>query len=142
MKNKYITNDLVKLGEGTYKIVGPVILGGIWGEDTVPLYDIVPMQGEYFATVAKEEQLDGIPLTPEILEKNGWEKVAHHVDEDDFTWDVYQKEGCMVDLNFYPNDGNDFSAFWCGQEILPDLRYVHQLQHLLFGLGLENKLVI
>ena len=141
MKNKYISNDLVKFGEGTYKIVGPVILGGIWGEDTVPLYDIVPMQGEYFATVAKEEQLDGIPLTPEIFEKNGWVKVYHRV-EDNFTWDIYMKGDYRVGLIFHPNNGNDFSAFWCGHEILPELKYVHQLQHLLFGLGIENNIIV
>ena len=132
MKNKYITNDLVKLGEGTYKIVGPVILGGIWGEDTVPLYDIVPMQGEYFATVAKEEQLDGIPLTPEILGKNGWEKV--HGDYIDVCHNLMLCEGYDHYVLFKVINEK---VIW-----LMDISYVHQLQHLLLGLRLDNNIIV
>ena len=132
MKNKYITNDLVKFGEKTYKIVGPVILGGIWGEDTVPLYDIIPTQGEYFATVAKEERLDGVPLTPEIIKKNGWKKV-----HDDYIDDNHHLMLCERYDHYALYKAINENVTW-----LTDISYVHQLQHLLFGLGLENKLVI
>ena len=132
MKNKYITNDLVKFGDGTYKIVGPVILGGIWGEDTVPLYSIIPTQGEYFATVVKEEQLDGVPLTPEILEKNGWEKV-----HDDYIDDNHHLMLCEGYDHYVLYKVINEKVTW-----LMDISYVHQLQHLLFGLGLESNMIV
>lgn len=71
-----------------------------------------------------------IPITPEILEKNGWE----HKD------DVYFKE--------YPHrklvvmDGNAYiinescSLFLCKAE------FVHELQHLLYALHIDSNLKI
>lgn len=76
------------------------------------------------------EDIAPIPITPEILEKNGWE----HKD------DVYFKE--------YPHrklvvmDGNAYiinescSLFLCKAE------FVHELQHLLYALHIDSNLKI
>lgn len=64
-----------------------------------------------------------IPLTPEILEKNGWEW-----DDQDFrlgALDLFPVE------NYFVLDG------FCNKK----LKYVHQLQHLL-GLGIDSEIKI
>lgn len=81
-----------------------------------------------------------IPLTTEILEKNGWEFVGGQVDEDGFTWDIYSNRGVLPDLYYYP-DGK-FSVFMYRKEVLPDIKYIHQLQHFLYGLGLNSEMEV
>lgn len=70
------------------------------------------------------------PITPEILEKNGWE----HKD------DVYFKE--------YPHrklvimDDNAYIINECCSMFLSPVKFVPQLQHLLFGLGLNSEMEV
>lgn len=69
-------------------------------------------------------EIEPVPLTPEILEKNGWEW-----DEQDFrlgTLDLFPVE------NYFVLDG------FCNKK----LKYVHQLQHMLFGLGIDSEIKI
>ena len=87
------------------------------------------------------EDIAPIPLTPEILEKNGWEFAECHKDEDGFEWHIFSKDGILLDLYYYPAD-KDFSVFICGEEALPDVKWVHQLQHSLFGLGLNSEMEV
>ena len=63
------------------------------------------------------EDIKPMPLTSEILEKNGWK------------WDGQDFVGACL---LYP-EGNYFvfDAF------RTEIKYVHQLQHLLFGLGID-----
>lgn len=82
-----------------------------------------------------------IPLTPAILEKNGWEFAECHKDEDGFEWYIFSKDGILPDLYYYPAD-KDFSVFICGEETLPDVKWVHQLQHLLFGIGIKHEMEV
>lgn len=89
----------------------------------------------------EKEQITPIPLTPEILEKNGWEFAECHKDEDGFEWYIFSKDGILPDLYYYPAD-KDFSVFICGEETLPDVKWVHQLQHILFGLGINHEMEV
>ena len=72
--------------------------------------------------------IEGIPLTTAILEKNGWE----HKD------DVYFKDYPQRKLVIYDDKAyiinESCSLFLCKVE------FVHQLQHLLFGLGLNSEM--
>lgn len=92
-----------------------------------------------FAKVTSQE-INPIPLTPDILEKNGWEFTGGQVDEDGFTWDIYSNRGVLPDLHYYP-DGK-FSVFMYRKEVLPDIKYIHQLQHFLYGLGLNSEMEV
>ena len=71
-----------------------------------------------------------IPLTTVILEKNGWE----HKD------DVYFKDYPQRKLVTYDDKAyiinESCSLFLCKVE------FVHQLQHLLFGLGLNSEMEV
>lgn len=82
-----------------------------------------------FSRVAKEE-LKPIPLTPEILEKNGWEY-------DDATW-IFKKGNISI---FILLDDKTYAAYLLGVRVL-EFHFVHQLQHLLFGLGINNEMEV
>ncbi len=67
--------------------------------------------------------LEPIPLTPEILEKCGFEeKSIINQDQDERDW--YEKDGVMI--------SEDLRLISFGPE--PELKYVHQLQNLYFAL--------
>lgn len=77
-------------------------------------------------------ELYPIPLTPEILEKNGWKKP----DGFDSYW--LGKIGLLQDGEVWHSAiGNTKIAITLG-----DIRYVHQLQHLLFGLGINHEMEV
>lgn len=107
-QNKYIPGDWVKyIGNNSPRYVQ------IWQvrENSLLLED-------GYGTVDFSE-VEPIPLTPEILEKNGWE------------WDG--QDFVIGALVLYPEaDYFVFDGFGL------KLKYVHQLQHLLFGLGLDS----
>lgn len=89
------------------------------------------------------EYIAPVPLTPSVLEANGWKQKRHIVDEDGFEWYAYSHDPDMaIDMNFYPDDGADFSAFFLGNELMPAVRYVHQFQHLLWALGEDAEIIV
>lgn len=108
----------------------------------------------YYATYYDEDEtlqeinineIEGIPLTKEILEKNGWKLHKYHKRDsyDDVSWSSYRKpEETNISLRFYP-EKKAFFLFLYTQEISETpIRYVHQFQHFLFGLELNSKIEI
>lgn len=78
------------------------------------------------ATLFRAYEFELIPLTPEILEKNGW--------KDDGLWYEYQDgtntiQSCLPDMRGIIN-GIEIKEFQC--------KYVHQYQHLLRLCGLDE----
>lgn len=59
-----------------------------------------------------------LPLTPEILTKNGWEH--------DEQRDIWEND----DIEFFLEDGADGNKFWwkSGNNLVAPINYVHQLQ--------------
>ena len=86
-----------------------------------------------------------IPLTSEILKQNGWKLHKCHKMGDyyDVSWSSYHKPAeTNISLIFYPEE-EEFFPFLYSQEISETpIRYVHQLQHLLFGLGLNSEIEV
>ena len=90
-----------------------------------------------------------IPITPEILEKNGWErkvmsrgiKNSHLVytkpDIEEYGYfPIYIEKGIGKEFDVYLFTYNNV----CTQ--IAYIKYVHQLQHLLFGLGLNSEMEV
>jgi hypothetical protein len=71
-----------------------------------------------------------IPITPEILEKNGWE----HKDY------IYFKE--FLHRKLVIMDENAYIINECCSMFLCPAKFVSQLQHLLFGLGLNSEMEV
>lgn len=99
-----------------------------------------PKEGLVYCFVGVDE-IKPVILTPEILEKNGWKRTQIFIDDDGLEFHTYIDDERCLDLQYYPQY-KKFAAFICKQEVLSDIEYVHQLQHLLFGLGLPMDLKV
>ena len=95
----------------------------------------------------REDAIKPIPLTPKILEKNGWKKEvmsrgvtnSHWVytkpDIEEYGYfPIYIEKGIGDEFDVYPFTDNNV----CTQ--IAYIKYVHQLQHLLFGLGINHEM--
>ena len=74
-----------------------------------------------------------IPLTPDILEKNGW-KLSHG-----FYWSP-NEEGAGIGLS--SETGYVWDAYLGRQPLRSNINSVSDLQHLLFGLGLNSEMEV
>ena len=74
-----------------------------------------------------------IPLTPDILEKNGW-KLSHG-----FYW-YPSEEGAGIGLS--SETGYVWDAYLGRQPLRSNINSVSDLQHLLFGLGLNSEMEV
>lgn len=113
---------------------------------------------KYYATYYDEKEtlqeinvniIEGIPLTKEILEKNGWKKEvmsrgiknSHCVytkpDVEEYGYfPIYIEKGIGDEFDVYPFTGNRD----CKQ--IAYIKYVHQLQHILFGLNINSEMEV
>ena len=127
--NKYIAGDWVKLIG-----VCPPRNGQI---ERVSEYFLLFKEGFY---IVDFREIQPIPLTFKILEENGWELREHHERKhfEDVEWYLYHNPAVThVSLRFYP-EKEVFFPFLYKEEISEKpIQYVHQLQHLLFGLGID-----
>ncbi|MBV3386875.1 hypothetical protein [Segatella copri] len=126
-KLEYIPGDLVKFATNTYTIVN-------FEENFLYnkiCYALISTNSTKTAFVAGRDILP-IPLTPEILEKNGWVK-----DKEAYINDSYHLHLCgKYDRYSVYKVVND-NIVW-----LTDIRNVSDLQHLLFGLGINNEMEV
>lgn len=132
MKNEYIAGDLVKFATNTYTIVN-------FEENFLHnkiCYALISTNSTKTAFVADRDILP-IPLTPEILEKNGWEptkeSLGHSFKNKKYTrfalWSINDKWSFTID-----------GVMVCNT--LSCLCYVHELQHLLFGLNINHEMEV
>lgn len=97
----------------------------------------------------REDAIKPIPLTPEILEKNGWKKkvmsrgvknrhlVYTKPDIEEYGYfPIYIEKGIGDEFDVYPFTDNNVC------KPIAYIKYVHQLQHLLFGLGLNSEMEV
>jgi hypothetical protein len=78
----------------------------------------------------REDAIKPIPLTPEILDKNGWEL-------DSATW-IYKKGYIKV---FKLLDDKTYAAYIFEVRVF-EFHFIHELQHLLFGLGINHEMEV
>lgn len=79
-----------------------------------------------------KEEICPIPLTPEILEKNGWKsingKYALKIKNANYVVLEFTEDGIYIYIN--------------ENTMLFTIKYIHELQHLLFGLGLKREMEV
>ncbi len=80
------------------------------------------------------DEIKPVSLTPAILEKNGWDKERYGL--------VYYKK--VSETLFFRLIGKSYGwTLRCGnQNLIEKLEFVHQLQNLLFGLGLNSEMEV
>lgn len=123
-QNEYIPGDWVK-ASGQLCRVEEVFVNRLTKEYE---YTLIYPNGNSSRFVIGE--IEPIPLTPEILEKNGWKK------KDDMCWKSYDLVTLIVQDNICR------IVDLRSNLILRSLEYVHELQHLLFGLDDNSELKI
>lgn len=98
-----------------------------------------PKDGLTYCYVSINE-IKGIPLTSEILEKNGWYGATHSKQSDDTTKILYKtfKRKCYPTIKV----SQDLKITCELSPFIVKLESVSDLQHLLFGLGLDSNLKI
>lgn len=83
--------------------------------------------------------IEGIPVTFEFLEKNGFKEEQHQKDVTSEWYDFYHYD---IGINIvYEVDGNKFIAYLDGKK-LREIQYAHELQHILWALGLNAELKV
>ena len=82
------------------------------------------------------EDIKPARLTPEILEKNGWGNFS-----DGFYLYRYSNEEC-VGIGLSSQTGYIWKALIGGRLLCSNINSVSDLQHFLFGLGLNNEMEV
>jgi hypothetical protein len=118
MKQEYIIGDVVMYNNKIMVIKEP--------RDGIHFNLFCPEEKTVYCYVGVED-IKPMPLTSVILEKNGWEK-------DD--------RGYYKSCIFLNKDGFGGWAVGFGEEYIRTIIFVHQLQHLLFGLGINHKMEV
>lgn len=78
-----------------------------------------------------------IPLTSDILEKNGWKKEKYH------DWYMLPLERTLL----YLVEGTGIDGAWSvcvglNMSNIASISFIHQLQHLFFGLGVKHEMEV
>ncbi len=130
-KLEYIPGDLVKFATNTYTIVN-------FEENFLHnkiCYALISTNSTKTALVADRDILP-IPLTPEILEKNGWK-------DDGYDWyRLPTKRAYLYITKDITTSGEFLVCVGLDRHNLASINFVHQLQHLLFGLGLNSEMEV
>ena len=114
MEQEYIKGDIVMYDNKIHTIMD--ILG-------VNNYEL-----SYISHPVHQLELSGVPLTADILEKNRWKK-------DDRGYD-------FRDIIFLNKDDFGGWGVGIGEDYILTIASIHQLQHLLFGLGLNSEMEV
>ena len=143
-KLEYIPEDLVKSDNNT-KILLKVrdLTKGKRGD---VLYRLVAAEDNDVVIYLSEHQITPIPLTPDILEKNGWKRNGGQYS---FTYKPYAGDkveliGFFIEMFKDVHDILKHRYFQITHEdkVICGCFYVHQLQHYLFGLGINHKIEV
>lgn len=136
-KLEYIPGDLIKSDR---------IPNSIWKIEEVlqieyweALYRCVDARNDIYCTNLYKHRIVPIPITPEILEKNGWNKEP----SENVTWYKYRTD--KSNLYICKDSFNNKDWLVCvalDKHCVANINYVHQLQHLLFGLGLNLEMEV
>lgn len=93
--------------------------------------------GECNWYLADRSEVDSIRLTGEILEKNGFKEEQHQKEGSSEWYDFYHYD---LGINIvYEVEENKFAAYLDGKK-LREIKHAHELQHILWALGLNAEL--
>ena len=123
MEQEYIKGDIVMYDNKIHTIMDTLGVNN---------YEL-----SYISHPVNQLELSGVPITPEILEKNGWEKD----EEASFKTQLYYRKKVGVRTIFVIIK-EETSRVIYNSTCLRIIQYYHELQHLLFGLGLNHEMKV
>lgn len=131
-KLEYIPGDFISVYVGVKKYIVEVI--GTENENEVLLYQIKFPNGEI--QYADKDNIVPIPLTPEILEKNGWKN-------DGYDWyKLPTKRAYLYITKDIITLGEFLVCVGIDRHNLASINFVHQLQHIFFSLNINHKMEV
>ena len=114
MEQEYIKGDIVMYDNKIHTIMDTLGVNN---------YEL-----SYIEHPVHQLELSGVLLTPEILEKNEWKK-----DDRGYSF---------KDIIFLNKDNFRGWVVSIGEDYILTIASIHQLQHLLFGLGLNSEMEV
>ena len=119
MEQEYIKGDIVMYDNRIHTIMDTLGLNN---------YEL-----SYIGHPVHQLELSGVPITPEILEKNGWKKFKR----------PYSSDYCYRRKS-YPtlNIRSEKEVYFHWGDHDRSIITIHQLQHLLFGLGIKHEMEV
>lgn len=118
MEQEYIKGDIVMYDNKIHTIMDTLELNN---------YEL-----SYISHQVHQLELSGVPITPEILEKNGWRsingKYALKIKNANYVVLEFTEDGIYTYIN--------------ENTMLFTIKYIHELHHLLFGLGLNSEMEV
>lgn len=146
MDKLYIPGDLVMVKESALRFAKDKIFKVISSLSS-GFVKVVMLNDSSTTYSISNNAVRPIPLTSEILEKNGWVKEekdgsvfslseafmgGDEDDEDNYTcFQLYyqnKKDGWVIDMR--------------GEPLKFEIHYIHELQHLFFGLGINHEMEV
>ena len=101
----------------------------------------------YYATYYDENEslqevnvnvIEGIPITPEILEKNRWRTQNRWY----YYLDVTEGFISYIGIDFKHKSNKGHLYVEVDGNNMVEIQYCHELQHFLFGLGINHKMKV
>ena len=117
MAQKYIVDDIVMYKNKIHTIIDTLRLNN---------YEL-----SYVSHSVNQAELSGVPLTPEILEKNGWNKGQ-----------IYFTHSRIPRIKLCTDGGISWSVSINGDIMGSYICYLHQLQHILFAFRIEGEMEV
>lgn len=131
MERRYIAGDWVRY----IGVASPIVVQIAEVREENLLIDL----GKCNWYLADRSEVDSIRLTGEILEKNGFKEEQHQKDGTSEWYDFYHYD---LGINIvYEVEENKFAAYLDGKK-LREIEYAHELQHILWALGLNAELKV
>lgn len=116
MKQEFIIGDIVMYKNRIHTIIDILASNG---------YEL-----SYVRHPVSQVRLSGAPLTTEILEKNGWKNLYEK---------FFEKNVNNIRLTIEFSE-NIYVAI--NRIFIMEIHYIHELQHLLFGIGINHEMEV
>ena len=132
MAQKYIVDDIVMYKNKIHTIIDTLGLNN---------YEL-----SYVRHPVNQLELSGVPITPEILEKNGFSRedgvFGVSPDFKKIIDDPARKKGYITCLSVYPFFDKDGFSFFYNNQKLAIIHYIHELQHIFYGLKINSEMEV
>lgn len=136
MSQKYIIGDVVMYDNKIMVIKEP--------RDGSHFDLSCPEEGLVYCFVGVED-IKPVNLTSAILEKNRWEEDTDYIEswrlDEVFTGGDIDDDECYTCFELY-REYDDWDFYQRGEILKEGIKYVHQLQHLLFGFGINHEMEV
>ena len=136
MEQKYIEGDLVRIktepnnctpNKVVYKFV-----------DYVAIDKVLIRTINCIDRLVGKDRIVPTPITPEILEKNGWRTQNRWY----YYLDVVEGFISYIGIDFKHKSNKGHLYVEVDGNNIVEIKYCHELQHLLFGLGLKSEMEV